>query len=541
MSTPTPSLTSASTVNAVRAQFAGRPTLEGVTRQLLAAALSQKYPTLEIDLSRTRLAVPVAGGGWGLQPFVARVMDYLANGNALNVEMIDGQPYYLCDEAPNWLQPDLIDMKVIETLVRDLTWTVPIGFQDALAEYWSGQADTGVSRWRWFSDVLKDALSIALIRQEGLSDLARETVNQVILCPEREGRIIQYGEDCTQVYCLESTLMGEQLKSARLSSSIVLVRANQVLICESNGTIKPFPTVDALIEYGGQRMGSAYLADEIRIKRYELEGNVFDAQSAIILGRQLEHLGALKLPSRVGVEALQTVCLALSDPAQYMLTVPAKDAPEVRDFKAHLPDWLRQASAAEKAQYRHYSLALARAKKSSQGRTFLSGIADIRSFAADVLSQQMQLDQQRLEPDSSRHVPVEAFNPDHIELTFFSAAGFPNAIPVTEKVVMSLTDLALKNLVGRPQGVLSLTHLHGMALPVWLTPFYIISSNGLIERADIGKVYPERLKSLLLGATSDVRMREQLFADQIGAYLPLQALELSLKKENGLTDRKSVV
>ena len=535
MSTPTSPLQFAVTVNAVRAQFAGRPTLESVTRQMLAAALSQKYPTLKIDLARTRLAVPRAGGGWELQPFVARVMDYLANGNALNVEMINGQSYYLSDDAPNWLEPDLLDMKVIDTLVRNLAWTVPIGFQNALVEYWSGQADTGVSRWRWFSDVLKDTLSMGLIRQEDLSDLARETVSQVILCPDRETRKIQYGENCAQVYCLESTLIGAQVRSTRLSSSIVLVRANLILLCRPNGTIKSFPTVDAVIDYGVQRMGAAYLTDEIRIKRYELEGNVFDIQAALILGRQLESLGALKLPARVGVEALQTVCLTLSDPAQYMLTASATEGPVVSTLKAHLPDWLRRASVAEQSQYRQCSLALARAKKSSQGRTFLSDIADIRSFAVDVLTQQMQLDQKRLEPDSTRHVSVEAFNPDHVELTFFSAAGFPNTIPVTEEVTMSLTDLALKNLVGRPQGVLSLKHLHGLALPVWLTPEHLISSNGLIERVDIGKVYPERLQSLLLGATSDAHKREQLFADQIRAYLPLQALELSLKKENGLT------
>ncbi|TWR88258.1 hypothetical protein FJD38_16390 [Pseudomonas saxonica] len=537
MSTPTPPNPFAITINAVRAQFADRPTLERVTRQMLAAALSQKYPTLKIDLVRTRLAMPRVGGGWELQPFLERVMDYLANGNVLNLEQVNGQSYYLCDDAPNWLEPDLLDMKVIDTLVRELTWTVPVGYQNALAEYWSGQADTGVSRWRWFSDVLKDTMSMGLIRQDDLSDLARETVNQVILCPDREARISRYGEQCAQVYCLESTLIGAQLSSTRLTSSLVLVRDNLILLCRPNGTIRSFPTVDAVIKYGGQRIGTAYLSDEIRIKRYELEGNVFDVQAAIILGRQLESLGALKLPSRVGVETLQTVCLTLSDPAQYMLTGPAPDEPAVGTLKAQLPDWLKHASAADQAQYRQYSLALARAKKTSQGRTFLSGIADIRSFAIDVLTQQLQLDQMRLEPDSSRHVSVEAFNPDHIELTFFSAAGFPNAIPVTEEVTMSLTDLALKNLVGRPQGVLSLKHLHGLALPVWLTPSYIISRNGLIERADIGKVYPERLQSLLLGATGDAHKREQLFADQISAYLPLQALELSLKKENGLTPR----
>ena len=535
MSTPTTPSPFALSVEAVRAQFAGRPTLEGVTRQLLATAFSQKYPTVQIDLARTRLAVPRAGGGWELQPFVARVMDYLANGNVLNLERLSGQSYYLCDDAPDWLAPDLLDMKVIDTWVKELAWTLPAGFQNALTEYWSAQADTGVSRWRWFSEVLKDTLSIGLIQQEELSELARETVNQVIQCPDREGRIIRYGENCAQVYCLESTLIGEQTKSARLSSYIVLVRDDLILMCRPDGTIKYFPTVDAVIEYGGKRMGAAYLADQVVIKRYELEGNVFDVQAAIILGRQLENIGALKLPARVGVEALQTVCMNLSDPAQYMLSTPVTDGRAVVTLKAHLPDWLRRATAVDQSLYRQYSLALARAKKSSQGRTFLSGISDIRSFAVEVLTQQMQLDQKRLEPDSSRHVSVEAFNPDHIELTFFSAAGFPSAIPVTEKVIMSLTDLALKNLLGRPQGVLSLKHLHGLALPVWLTPAYVISSNGLIEQVDIGKIYPERLQSLLLGATSDAHKREQLFSEQISAYLPLQALELSLKKENGLS------
>ena len=537
MSTPTTPLPFASAVNAVRAQFAGRPTLEAVTRQLLAAALSQKYPSLTIDLARTRLAVPLAEGGWELQPFVARVMDYLANGNGLSLERLNGRSYYLCDDAPDWLEPDLLDMKVIDTLIRELTWTVPIGFQNALAEYWTGPADTGASRWRWFSDVLKDTLSIGLIRQEDLSDLARETVNQVILCPDREGRIIQYGENCVQVYALESTLIDAKHRSTRLSSFIVLVRDNLILMCRPDGTIRVFPSIDAVIEYGGQRMGASYLADEICIKRYELEGNVFDIQAEIILGRQLESLGALKLPARVGVEALQTVCLMLSDPAQYMLASSAVNGRAIGTLKTHLPDWLRRASAADQSEYRQYSLALARAKKSSQGRTFLTGIADIRSFSIDVLTQQMQLDQIGLERDSSRHLSVEALNPDHIELTFFSTAGIPFSLPASEKVIMSLTDLALKNLVGRPPGVLSLKHSHGLALPAWLTPDYIIRSNGLIERVNIGKAYPERLQSLLLGATSDARKREQLFADQISAYLPLQALELSLKKENGLSPR----
>ena len=53
---PSPSL--ALPENAVRAQFANPPPLTTVARQMLTAALVQHYPSLRIDLQRTRLAVP---------------------------------------------------------------------------------------------------------------------------------------------------------------------------------------------------------------------------------------------------------------------------------------------------------------------------------------------------------------------------------------------------------------------------------------------------------------------------------------------------
>lgn len=49
--------------NAVNAQFSSRPTLASVTRQVLAAALAEKYPSLNVDLEHVRLATPREGGG----------------------------------------------------------------------------------------------------------------------------------------------------------------------------------------------------------------------------------------------------------------------------------------------------------------------------------------------------------------------------------------------------------------------------------------------------------------------------------------------
>ena len=37
--------------NTVNAQFASRPTLASVTQHMLAAALSEKYPSLSVDLA----------------------------------------------------------------------------------------------------------------------------------------------------------------------------------------------------------------------------------------------------------------------------------------------------------------------------------------------------------------------------------------------------------------------------------------------------------------------------------------------------------
>ena len=142
--------------NAVRAQFASRPTLQDVTQQMLGDAITEKYPSLRLDLSRVRLATPRPGGGWELSMLMPLVLDYLANGTPIDLSPIDHQHYFLSDEAGNWLEPadGNLDMQVIETLIQELPWSVPIGLQNALNDYWAGNADTGVSRWRWLSDVL---------------------------------------------------------------------------------------------------------------------------------------------------------------------------------------------------------------------------------------------------------------------------------------------------------------------------------------------------------------------------------------------------
>ncbi|WVV47060.1 hypothetical protein THH46_18510 [Pseudomonas sp. NA13] len=64
---------------------------------------------------------------------------------------------------------------------------------------------------------------------------------------------------------------------------------------------------------------------------------------------------------------------------------------------------------------------------------------------------------------------------------------------------MSLTQLAIDNLIARPSGNLALSHRRGLTLPAWLTPDFITRRGGLIEQLDIGTTYPRYLQQELLG------------------------------------------
>ena len=523
--------------SAVRGQFSNPPSLESVTRSMLAAAIEHEYPTLTLDLERTQLAVPQLSGGWILQPFMPRVLAYLGSSTELDLSPIEGQAYYLSDTPPTLLRPTQgeLDMKVIERLVKELSWRLPIGLQGALTDFWGEESGAGVNRWQWFSDVIKDTLSISALTQADLTDAARDSLYQVIRTPVREDRIRLYGERAVAAYWLKASLLNANVGRSILSSRIALETSGQVLVHNPGGVTRTFNTMDSLGRAWNRRISQHYTIDEIRLKRFELDGNVFDACAAAVLSMQLEHIGLIKLPATMGWDRLQAVYLDITNTAKLFVDAPQANIDPLTALERQLPDWLKNASASDHALYRQYSLALSTAKKINHGKTYLHGILDIHAFAANALHQQLQRDQQHFE----NRAPVQALenrlHPDNIELTFHVATGLPGTIGIIELVTMSLTDLALKNLVGRPKGTLTLRSHLGIDLPAWLTADYITQSGGLIEQVNIGKVYPERLEQLLLSGTPEANAREKLFAEQVSAQLPLEALELSLKKQNGVT------
>lgn len=537
---------------AVSAQFASRARIDTVIRQMLTAALHERFPTLTLDLSSTRLATPRVGGGWELPLFIDRVLAWLVDGASLDISHVSPHNYYfLSDPEGNRLklaQGYEIDMKVVETLVKELSWSVPIGLKSALSQYWSEQTENGISRWRWLSNVLKDTLAIKAVQQTDFSDAELETLRQVLDFPDGSDRVRLYGDHATRVYYVQTTLTFAGTSGSIINPHLLLVRyaggqnvQPLVMMCLPDGAIETFSSVQAVAQSRAALAESLYVVEAIVTKHYEIDGDAFDAEAALILSRHMSRLSALKLPTQTGLQALESVCFAMTDTSSAFLNAPTGSADTVSRLQSLLPQWLAKASAADQALYRSWSLALANAKKSAQGQSYLTGIADIHRFTIESLKRQLERDQQRFGHQQASELSNASFEPDDIELTFLLVAGTlaPGSTHVSgiaQQVKMTLTELALNNLSGKPRGeIISVMHRQGLALPVWLTAHYITQRNGLIETVDIGRYYPETLKRELLGDGQARMDREKLFTEQLRWQLPLQALELSLKNESGIT------
>ncbi|MCL6702447.1 DUF6543 domain-containing protein [Pseudomonas sp. T1.Ur] len=501
--------------------------------------MKERYPSLTIDLSKTRLATPEAtANSYRFQSLMGLVLDYLALGKPVDFKGRRELRSFLTDQPPRQLHPrdGRLDMKVIEQLVLELPWTVSIGLEDALVRYWNEGPDrdsqTGPpesdSRWGWLSTALKNALHLCALQQAELTEPAREALDQIVRWPNRDTRMSQVPP--VYAYRLETTLTQGDTTTVLSGSDIVLLHYTRVglvvLLCSPGRPVQSFSSLDSFRTHWAEWIAGQYIVDAITCGLDEIDGNVFDTQAAMILEQQLTDLRAVQLPSRFGLQRLGELYNELSDPSHYLLDTPHLSPSTSDKLSPLLPDWLRTAPLVDQTRFQHYGLTLASAKKRNDGRTFLSDIKDIRRFAADALIERMR--QPAAMPNDDR------CHPDEVQLTFTIAAGYPGTSGVVEKHTMSLTDLAIDNLIARRSGRFKLSHRRGLAIPAWLTPDFITRKDGLIEQVDIGRTYPGYLKEQLL-ASPHVQQRQRLFAEQIPSQLALEALKQVHSQEDGMT------
>lgn len=513
---------------AVARQFTGRPTLRQVVDQHVHERLLEQFPSLVLDMSSVKLAVPNQRRGWDLRRLSDVILDYLGHGTPLNMtEVIDTRRCFLSQRPPLHLTyeadgPREPDMAVIERVIADLPFTLPIAFQDALTRYWNGAADTGASRWQWLGDLLADNLkSTASLLPAGL---AQDMLYAVSRQPDRRER------EGVRAYCLEGCVIHQGRTTRLLSSDLLLVQGDHVLLCQASGNVENFASVDAFNQAWGQRLAAALLAEKIQVKHYEPDGNLFDIQAALLLNQQLDDLDALRLPATDGVRALEQRFADATDPVPAFLAAPVPDPTHQARLQAALPDWLQAAGADQRFAYRQGLVDQARVQRENAGASFLDGVESLQAFTVRTLREQMRRDH-----------PESSVEPENLQLTFHVPVGDLHS-GYLAPVSMSLTELAIHNLAAAPQGRMSVRDTSGAALPAWFNEDYVLgekgvfhSTPGLIRQVDIGRHYPAKIREWLLGDSPDIRRREALFGEQLSVQLPRQALEQAIRQEHGLT------
>lgn len=521
MTDPNTFLAAHPTRQAVEAQFRTRPTLRSVTRQLLADHLKEKYPPLTYPVDELRLAVPREGGGRMLLPLLEVALSHMADVSFPDMSARHGLDGYLGD--------------VIEAIIRELPSLLPIGFQDALATYWSEDSGTGGSRWQWLADVLQGSLLDSAIRQANGATHVLKTLDTLARFPDRTTRARRpWPERAVHAYTLETQLEQAGSRLTLQACDLLVVCHAQVLLCHVSGQIEVFADLDAFGQAWGARLQQRYSADRITWQQYEPDGSIFEVQAALIVNRQLDDLAAIQLPGTSTVQTLEQLFAEVTHPARLFKRSAPTPLATLAPIQAGLPDWLRRASAADRLAYRQCLLEQAGIRRLTLGDSDFDGLETLRSYATGHLNHQLCLDRSMALTGSRTCGDLATgYSADDLQLTFHVAVGSLQGGYV-EPVSMSLVDLAVKNLCAKPKGRMTLSHRTGRVIEAWLTADYIVQ---LIQRVDIGKNYPAYLREQLMGDTEAALKRQKLFQKQRPVHLKTQALEHKIKGEAGLTLR----
>lgn len=508
---------------AVHQRFATRPALYSVVFNALRSRLLERYPSLELDLLTVKLASPTPSGTYTFRPLMELAIAQILDPQPLDWRSKRELPYYLTQLPPAILKPaalPLIDMHVIAGIIEQVRTSLYLHFQHDLADYWSAIDSHGRSRWQWLSEFLNGQMTAAAAAQSNLGKNQQDMLAAVATWPVRVERL-PHSSPTTYVYFIESTLSKGAEETRLLTPDMLLVRDQNVLLYSVDGVIEAFTSIEDFSEAWGARMQRQFQFDHLTWRRNEPDGNVFEQQAGLILNQQLEDLATLTFQER-DEKTLERRLDTLTDPAVFFTQVKTAAATFLQKVFDQLPEWLTQASTDDRFAYHRHQQDMARVLRQNQGRSFNEGIENIHSFSRAALRKQMQTDH-------------GDFDPDEVVLDFALAAGYPGGAGIIDHVQMSLTQLALKNLAGKPKGTLKLSAKGAQALPTWLDEDYLLGSTGLIQRVDIGSTYPQTLKDLLLSDSADARRRETLFTRELKVKLPMWALEYKIRQQHGVT------
>lgn len=531
---------SAPLASSVSKHFASRPSLRDVALQVLATQFAVQYPTLNVDFSHVHLFEPIrladtaSFAGYRKLLLTDVLVDRYLHDQ--NISLVQGYHFLTAEAGAENPSALAVDMTQVQGIVNEWGPQILQAYSEALCAYWDLTRWEGGNRWQWLGNSLQARFKDSVEREQKAGRLSNDqgaTAMLLVSMPGARERAL-YAGDTIEASLVSVQAMGVPLqRHAELTHALVIRRrvgshGGEVLLMYTpvNG-LETFPSMQALTDAFAMHLGHAVTGPTLELALYSPTGNIFEAQAQAILEQQLEALQSLGKYCRAsgfGVGALEqgteyVTCLFDIDSAEERARLQA-----VQDG---LPAWLTQANDAQRREFSLYLATLAALREQQQQASFLDAIPSIADFAEQALIRQIALDHPHAALDAVDDVEVHIVTVPNAQLSIVNAGDM-----TMENHVISLVDLALYNLSGRPQGRLLVQPKAGVTLPSWVDASSIQT---LVTRTDAGGGYLALLKQKLLLDPVESKRRQALFASQLQCQLPMLALENSIRGLCGFT------
>lgn len=531
---------SAPMASSVSKRFASRPSLRDVALQVLKTQFAVQYPKLDVDFSHVHLFEPIGPtsaasfAGYRKLLLADALIDRFLHDE--NIILVQGYHFLTAQAGAENPSALAVDMTQVQGIVNEWGPQILQAYSEALCTYWDATESAGGNRWQWLGSALQSRLQHSIEREQTAGRLSNDqgaTAMLLVTMPGARQRAL-YAADTIEASLVSVQAMGVPLqRHAELTHALIIRRrvgsqGGEVLLMYTpvNG-LERFPTLQAMADAFAMHLGHAVTGPALELALYSPTGNIFEAQAQAILEQQLEAvqtLGTYCRTNGLGAGALErgtehVTCLFDIDSAEERARLQA--------VQAGLPAWLTKADDAQRREFSLYLATLATLREQQQQASFLDGIPTITDFAEQALIRQITLDHPHAMLGAVDDIEVHILTVPNAQLSIVNAGDM-----TLEDHLISLVDLALYNLSGRPQGRLLIRPKAGVTLPAWVDE---TSIQALVTRTDASGGYLALLKEKLLQDHVESTRRQGLFASQLQCQLPMLALENSIRGLCGFT------
>ncbi|MCP1498766.1 hypothetical protein J2Y86_003473 [Pseudomonas migulae] len=514
----------------VLTQLVTGPSIREVASTSLRIALATLYPQLHIDPNLTMVVTPVwtiAGeeirSGKNRFESLTDVLVRLGLAGT-TVTYIDGEHFLTRQPVVEPAVQLPVKINAFGCLLNKLAGQLFVAYQEQQLDYWNQKTAGSTPRWHQLSAALRELWNVD--EKADWDEDQRAMVRAFHDHPQKAER--QSDDKYATRACLIDLddLDNQSPRHLRLLDIAVVVGTlGERTLVVTHSIAEGFKHYDSLAELGktlSARVAASGSDRTLQWRLYEPSGHFFDHQACALIALEIDAIGALgKSPAPLA----PTLASQVGAAAKHFTDFHEDSSSRFNKIRQLLPDWLTNAQPSDLTRYSRHLMDLALLREQNAGKSFDEGISALPDFALQALIDQMIKDKKIQDQSTAMSLKLEDIEVSITSLVVLGAVIVPGK---SQTLTLSLVDLALQNLLGMPLGNKAVQYKNGDAAPAWMTPAYL---EELVTQVNIGKTYPDLIKSKLLGDTDESSRRQNLYVSHLRLQLPLQALQLKVRGE----------